>query len=342
MKRILIFLTALSFLSCNSAENTREDPMIFLENDSLKAGFLPGVGGRLVFLARSGGGENLLKSDSAQWRENAGERIDPTPKAGWKAYGGHIIWPGPQSEWWIHQELNEKRRSSGSPWPPDPYLVYSKFKVLEQTSNSLILEGPPSPITGISFTKKYTIKGSCLEIEVTMINRSDVAVSWDIWSNARFDGNTAFFVPGCENGVLRISGDESGKTGGLDGEIVESAFTFVCQPPGLGKDRRHAKAYLHPDQGKIVAVRKCSMMVMSFDYVERDQIHPEQGFVEIYKMISPGGKEDLLELEHHSAYVNLQPGESHILRENWFVHEYPGGSSLEEAIAWYRNMKSLK
>jgi hypothetical protein len=84
------------------------------------------------------------------------------------------------------------------------------------------------------------------------------------------------------------------------------------------------------------------MVVMTFDYVEREQIHPGQGFVEIYKKVSVDPEEDLLELEHHSAYVTLQPGESHELKEHWMIHNYQGASGLEDVIAWYKQTESLK
>ena len=321
-------------MSCNSGEATKKASIIFLENDTLKAGFLPGVGGRLVFLSGKDG-VNILKSDSALWNEAPQERIEASPEAGWKAYQGHIIWTGPQSEWWTRQDLNLERKNAGAAWPPDPYLEYSTFRVLEQSPVSLTMEGPPSPVSGISLKKRYTLRGSSLEIEVSITNTSEKPVARDIWSNARFEANTIFFVPGCENGILKISGDKSGKTGVLNGVIVESAFTFVSQTTESGTKRSFAKAFLHPDQGKIVAVQKQSMLVMSFEYLEREQIHPEQAFVEVYKSLSPGGKEDLLELEHHSAYVNLQPGESHKLWMRWDVCNYQGGTSVEEALVWY-------
>ncbi len=337
MKWTLIFLMVFSLMANNSAKEKAHNPVIFLENKGIKAGFLPEVGGRLVFLGRPGG-ENLLKSDSALWRETPEQRIEPSPESEWKAYNGFITWLGPQSQWWTHQDLNAERRDARAPWPPDPYLIYSAYKVVEQTKSSLVLEGPASPLSGVQLTKKYILSESGLEIQVRMTNSSEAPVSWDIWSNARFEGSTLFFVPACENGVLRISGDESGKTEGLDGEIVESAFTFVSEAPGPGKKQRYAKAFLHPEQGKIVALGKGNMLVMTFDYVERDQVHPEQGFVEIYKMVTSGGRGDLLELEHHSAFLTLQPGESHALREHWHIYEYPGGLNLQESINWYNTL----
>ncbi len=57
-------------MACNSAQGSNNDPIIYLENENIKAAFLPEVGGRLVFLGRPGG-ENLLKSDSTLWSEAA-------------------------------------------------------------------------------------------------------------------------------------------------------------------------------------------------------------------------------------------------------------------------------
>lgn len=337
MKTVFLFLGIFSLMACNSTHNADPDPVIFLENDHIRAGFLPEVGGRLVFLGKPGG-YNLLKADSTLWRETGDQRMKASPRAGWKAYQGHVIWVGPQSEWWMHQDLNTQRRDSRAIWPPDPYLVYAEFKVLELTESTLVMEGPASPVSGITLTKSYSLLESGLEIKARMSNRSGVPVSWDIWSNARFEESTLFFVPGCETGVLKIDVNESQKTMAPKGEIVKSAFTFVNQASGSGKVEASAKAFLHPDQGRIVAVGKGSMLVLAFGFVEMDRIHPEQGFVEIYKKITPGGHGGLLELEHHSAYVNLHPGDSHELNETWTLYDYPGREDPEEAVGYYESL----
>lgn len=331
--KVLVLL----LLACKPAICQSDGPLIWLQNESLRAGILTEVGGRLVSFG-SREGPNLLKFDSSLWNEPDSERIIPSPYSKMKSYFGHIIWPGPQSEWWLHQDLNVERRDARALWPPDPYLIYSSYKILEQSKSSITLEGPPSPVSGVKLTKKYTLSKSGMEVEVRMTNTSESPVSWDIWSNTRFDGSTHFFVPACEKGLMRISVDESGKTEGLKGEIVEGAFTFVNEPPGPGQKSRYAKAFLHPEEGKIVALARGIMLVMSFDYVEPQEVHPEQGFIEIYKRVTASGRGDLLELEHHSAYLTLQPGESHELRESWDLHEYSGELDMEEAVKWYNFM----
>lgn len=330
-------LLVLLLFGCIPSFCQSQGSLVWLKNESLQAGILTEVGGRLVSFGRLEG-PNLLKADSSLWNEPDSKRIIPSPNSEMKSYFGHIIWPGPQSEWWAHQDMNERRRDAGAEWPPDPYLIYSSYKIIDQSKSSILLEGPPSPVSGVQLTKKYSLSKSGLEVEVRMTNSSDVPVSWDIWSNARFDGSTLFFVPACEKGVLRISPDESGQREGLEGEIVEGAFTFVIQSPGPGQKGRYAKAFLHPEEGIIVALTRGAMLVISFDYVEPQEVHPEQGFIEVYKRVTASGRGDLLELEHHSAYVTLQPGESQVLWESWDLREYPGGSDMGEAVKWYNSM----
>lgn len=325
-------------IGCATAAQSTEGAVIYLDNGTIKAGFLPEVGGRMVFLGR-GEGVNLLKSDTALWSEPETQRIKPDPASGWKAYNGHIIWPGPQSGWWSAQELNQERKAAFAAWPPDPYLIYSAYKLVDIAATSVVLEGPPSPVSGIQLTKKYSLTGSFLDIEVTMTNTSGGPVSWDIWSIARFEGHTPFFVPHCENGILRITGEENKRSGKLDSRLIDGAFTFLSVPPGPGQSRRYAKAFLHPAKGRIVAVRDSTMLVISFDQVEQGMIHPEQGFVEIYKMITGSGKGDLLELEHHSAFETLQPGESFTVSERWAIYAYKGEEGMKDYIEFYNHIQ---
>jgi hypothetical protein len=340
MERNYIFLYALfcTVIMCCSCEPEQTgERVIYIQNEFLKAGVLPGVGGRLVYLARPGE-ENLLKSDSALWFEPERDFLEPTPDAGFKAYNGHIIWPGPQTEWWMHQNLNPDRRDRKAIWPPDPYLIYTPSRIAEHTEASILLYGEESPISGVRIDKRYTLSGNSIRIDVTMVNTSDKPVAWDIWSNTRFEVNTGFFVPYCEEGILRLESEESKNTDRLDYHIRDGAFAFVPTPPGSGKERRYSKVFLHPRKGVMVAVRDSTMMVMNFPYESEEKIHPDESFVEVYQMITSDGSGDLLELEHHSAYTRLQPGESFELSETWNVYDYPGDPDLSEYLAYFSKL----
>ncbi len=327
---LCFFLIPLS-MGCNPDQEQTTEQVLYIRNDHLKAGLLTGVGGRLVFFGKIEG-NNLLRSDSALWYEPESERPKPSPDAKFKAYNGHINWLGPQSEWWSHQDLNQDRKERKAIWPPDPYLVYASYKVIEHTRSSILLEGPHSPVSGVSLIKRYTLSDNTLEIEVWMKNTSDEPVAWDIWSNTRFEENTDFFIPRCEEGILRVATEESEKIGRLDSKIVGGAFTFNPVPPGHGQDSRYAKAFLHPELGQIVIVRDETMMVMDFEHVSPENLHPDQGLVEIYQLITKSGDDDLLELEHHSAYTRLIPGETFRFTETWSVYDYSGTRDISEYL----------
>jgi hypothetical protein len=339
-RSVLIFsiLLLIGLSACRHADPRVVDPVIYLENGPLKAGILHGVGGRLVYLSFRGG-ENLLKSDSTLWTEAPGERPRISPESGFKAYNGHIIWPGPQSQWWTRQDMNPDRKQAGALWPPDPYLIYSPYRLVDLTDSSLCLKGPGSPVSGISLVKQYRLGDDFLEIEVEMINTSDSSLAWDIWSNARFDGRTSFIVPGCADGIGRIMTEDSDRSGRLDWENADGAFTFLTRAPSGEQTRRYAKAYLYPEKGRMVAVREHCMIIMHFDEVEKERIHPEQGFVEIYRLVTPDGKEDLLELEHHSAYTDLEPGASMVMKERWTFHPFEGPRDTRGILNCYEQVE---
>lgn len=334
--RLIWFFLLLMTLGCNREQGSEANKVLYIENEGLKAGILTDVGGRLVFLGKQGG-VNLLKSDTTRWLESEAERPHPSPFSEFKAYDGHIIWPGPQTEWWLHQEVNPERRDDGAIWPPDPYLVHAPYQVVSHRKNSITLAGPHSPVSGITLTKTYSLSGNRLHIKTSMRNTSDGPVEWDLWSNARFEGNTDFFVPQCEDGIQRIATEDSETSGRLDGQLIDGAFTFLPHAPEKEQIRRYAKAYLHPEQGRIVAVREDLMLIMDFKKVPPDQIHPDQAFVEIYKQITRDGKDDLLELEHHSAHVTLQPGENHTLSETWSIYDYHGRDEIPDFIVFLKN-----
>ncbi len=77
------------------------------------------------------------------------------------------------------------------------------------------------------------------------------------------------------------------------------------------------------------------MLVMNFSFVPPDRIHPDQGFIEIYQRVSRDGSSDLLELEHHSAYAEMQVGESIEMSETWYIYDYPGAKSISAYLAYF-------
>ncbi|HPR33500.1 MAG TPA: DUF4380 domain-containing protein, partial [Prolixibacteraceae bacterium] len=200
----------------------------------MKIGLLPDVGGRMVFYGAPGG-ENLLFSDSTLWNEPEEDRIIPSPEAGFKPYNGHIIWLGPQSQWWRHQTLNKRRYERGDVWPPDPYLIYGNYSVEAANDTSVLLVGPESPVSGVRVSKKFTVSGRELLMEVSVTNVRNEPVAWDLWSNARFDAFTRFRIPVDSAGILRVKTDETPFRDSIPYALAEGFFTFQTVGPSEGK-----------------------------------------------------------------------------------------------------------
>jgi hypothetical protein len=296
----------------------KEGRVIYLKNDQIEFGILKDVGGRVVSFGLNGS-ENFLFSDSALWNEPESDRIIPTPESDFKAYNGFITWVGPQSQWWNQQTLNANRRNCI--WPPDPFLEFGSFTIEEQTATSITLRGPKSWVSGIQLTKSFSMFENRLEITVTAQNISDKSVSWDLWSNLRFDAYTNFRVPINSGGLLKIDAVENEYKEPVAYRVEHGHFTFV-PTPAISK-MKVSKAFLQPSEGVIKIQFGSKVMNVRFELENREAIHPEQGHVEVYNCISVDEKSNLLELEHHSAYKTLKPGERMEMKEVWEVIANP-------------------
>ncbi len=302
--------------------NLHGNKLVIIENGYINAGFLPDVGGRMVYIAPIGA-QNVLFSDSSLWNEPESERVQLSPDAPFKAYNGHITWLGPQSDWWKQQDLLPEKRDRGDLWPPDPYLLYSNFEIIEKTDTSIVLQGKESPVSGVKLTKKFTLNKNQIEIEVTATNCRNSNVSWDLWSNARFDAFTEFKVPINENSIMKIEAEESKFREKVEFVTENGFFSFLPKLPENPTKQRRSKVYIHPNEGKIYAETGDAKLTIQFNMLPLDKIHPNQALVEVYNSISATGSENLLELEHHSAYKTLQPGESMTLKEVWTLEAKP-------------------
>jgi len=313
--------------------------IIYLNNDEVKIGVLPTVGGRLVYLSYFDS-DNLLKADKNQWNESKEERIEPSPFSKFKAYNGFITWIGPQSKWWENQNINTELRDIKSVWPPDPYLIYGKYDIAKRTDTSLILIGRKSPVSGVKLTKHFTLSKNKLKIKVSAQNVKGKEISFDLWSNARFNQATKFIIPAYEEDLLRVESKKTELVDNLDYSIENGYFTFRQNTPLNGENDRVAKAFLHPKKGNIIAIKNNIFLLMEFDEVSPTQIHPDHAFIEVYNKISSKENDYLLELEHHSSYKTIKPGESHSMSETWSLFKYK--YQLKDYRDYYRFYKDIE
>jgi len=209
------------------AANNPEDPLIVLSNENIEIGILPEVAGRIVML-RKPGMKNILRSDEEMWPEAAEKKPEINAFANFTAFNGNITWIGPQKEWWIHQDLNEERKSTKADWPPDPYTIYSKYEITEQLKSYIRLAGPVSPINGLSLIKEYSItEEGKVKIKITATNERETAVSWDLWMLTRLDGFSKAYVPVEQDEIFKLIIKENKKVETTPYKIENNYFTFL-------------------------------------------------------------------------------------------------------------------
>ena len=331
-----IFLIAITLLaiSCGDRKKAEKERVIWLKNNTLQIGVLNKVGGRLVFFGPANG-INLLKQDTGLWNKPDSLIERPNAFTDFKPYYGMITWLGPQSEWWKHQDINKARHDSAAVWPPDPYIIYGEYKVSEKSDSSLTIVGPKSPVSGIQLTKKFVLSGNSLKILVIAKNISDTIQSWDLWSNSRFNSYGKYAVPCSGKGLLRISSTDMGQKEKMDYTVEDGIFSFVPKKISEGKTQQSGKAFIYPEAGNLLYIGNEYLLKISFEKVPSEKIHPEQALVEVFQSISNAGGDDLLELEHHSAYTTLKPGESFQLDETWMLlntSDFPDQQAIKDLV----------
>lgn len=350
--KIFLFMSLLAMLIIPSLPAADSDGsrklksgIITLRNALVEADILPCPGGRLIAFRKIGGKNILLfPPELLEETESMVPATDALNPSG-KVYYGFEAWLAPQSEWWMHQELNPAKKKSHSPWPPDPYHAYGRYHVTDKTDQSVTLESPDSPVTGIRFVKQYTILADgSLKIRITAINIRQEPLPWSIWTNTRLNGEANPYAS------MKILPDGSSPvickffTGDPAHEIIlpfkvrDNFFTFDTSS-GLPDKKlsRSNKAFILSSDGIIAAFHKNLLLVKTLQTGERGPVHYEHARAEIYQLI-PSSGQALLELEFCGNSSMIKPGEAITLEENWKLIDYPGGDSIEEHTAFLKKM----
>ena len=322
------------------------DKVIYIANKNIRAGILPDVGGRIVSLQRDGGA-NILESDPNLWNESDSQRITPSPllteEEDFKAYNGHEVWVGPQSEWWKQQTLNVEKRTSSLFWPPDPYIIYDRYSVLEKTGHSLVMQGSESPVSGVRFTKKIEIdENGKLHFEVTACNIRKEEVKWDLWLITRVNGYNLNFVPVASAEDVRLTDPSHPHQGKAPYKIEDGFFSFTAGKMDQNYKECTGKAIIHPEKPYMATLAEDNLLVIRFEKQHPADIHPEQGEVELYGFATPQRETSILELEIHAPYKTLQPGESMSARETWEVYPFSENATENEVRRFLREKFSHK
>jgi hypothetical protein len=334
-----LFLMSLCFAStsCTVGKKNTEitGPVVYIDNGTLRIGFLHEVGGRTV-LVQYKGGSNILKSDTTLWYESATDRMVISPESGFRPYNGHIVWLGPQTGWWAQQVVNPDRKEKQANWPPDPYLTFAPYAIDSLWSEGIRLTSPNSPVSGLVLTKETRFTGpDQIRFEVQAQNTRDSAVSWDLWLNTRLEGEVNMYVPVTGPDDVRVDSWPNEKTIPMPWRIEEGFFTFDTQLAPEGK-QMISKAFIYPSNNYMVAFANNCAFIIRFEMHPRESIHPEQALVEIYNQMSNKQGDNLLEMEYHGPFTRLEPGEQFSTWETWQVLEYTGENTRAAHIAFLR------
>lgn len=298
---------------------------LLLSKGSLLIKILPHIGATIVSLEKGSSG-NILKSDSALWDDKNIPELSAF--SDFKAYNGHTVWVGPQSDWWINQNQNTERRDSAAQWPPDPYLVYGEYHVDRKEEHLASLSGPESPISGIQVKKDIAINDDeSIFLNTSFTNIIDKPVSWDIWFNTRLDGYSRVFVPIHSDKDINVVPVLNDSSEAMPYNIENGFFTYTPTAPQASKNERSSKAYIYPSRPWMAGFVGNSVLIIRFEHHAKTAIHPNQALIEIYNHTEHDKNAGLLELEYHSPYKTIKPGEIMEAWEVWKIYQYSGADT---------------
>ncbi|WP_202839941.1 DUF4380 domain-containing protein [Luteimonas saliphila] len=300
-----------------------------LDDGHLQVEIAPALGGRIVHVSLPGR-PNLLKVGAA-----VDAVPDPVPAADGEniPYMGHELWTGPQSGWWLDQDVNPQRRAAAAQWPPDPWLANARNRIVERAADRLVLEGMPSPVSGLRATQAFRLSGqspATLELSAEAVNVRDREVRRDLWFNTRLPAGSRVFVPVATPGDARLRADETEAYAGPVAWWEDGLYSLQLDPPPQGKTGRRGKIFIAPSAGWIAGFNAGQLLLIRFGRQPDEAIDPEHGQVELYLDWHHGDPDaGLLELEVHAPMRTLAPAESMHAGETWTVLPYDGPDGIE-------------
>ena len=315
---------------CVVASASAQLPAHRLDNGVVQARVSEVAGGRLLSFALAGKPNFLLVDEAA-----GDPTVPPDATSGHIPYQGHEVWIGPQRAWWVHKDLNPARAAAKAPWPPDPWLSLARYALGSRDPESIVLDSPASPVSGIQLRKRYALvadQPGSLQLDVEATNRRGKVAGRDIWFNTRVPAHTMAYVPVAAKEDVRMEPAGALRTT-LGGGILSLDL------PVAGEPARKGKLFVQPSSGWLAAFRDGQVLVIRFAHQPRAAIHPDQGQVELYQDIdadAPG--KGLLELEVHAPYVELAPGQTMEASELWTILPYDGPATRAAHLEFLRRL----
>jgi len=214
--------------------------------------------------------------------------------------------------------------------PPPMGLDGAPYKVID-TVTGCAFKGPIDPKTGLSFEKRFLPgkKDQYLTLEYIVTNHNDTARSLALWEVTRSEGGLSFF-PLAPTASDIVSFSELRST-----TIEQNIYWYEYARDSV---RGPQKCYKNGSEGWLSHVIKDVVFVKQFPNTELPQAPPEHAEVEIY--VHKGGA--YVELENHSPYIRLAPGERYMYAVQWRGIQVPHDKTTNKDFLVKKVRKAIK
>ena len=223
---------------------------------------------------------------------------------------GATLWPSPQSNWG---------------WPPYPVLDIEPYEAV-LTGDTLTLVSRPDLKSGYHFRKKFYItpEDASINIIYSITNISESAKQVAAWDVCRTSGGVSFFPVDAASASLPSSN--------LMGVTIEDGICWYSFHPELIP--RSQKLFFAAKKGWLAHVYDGMLFIKTFPDIPVDALPPQQGEVEIYA--HSNGL--YIELENHGEYTLLQPGETLVYPQKWYLMKIKEANSRDELLRTVRKV----
>ncbi|HAI13548.1 MAG TPA: hypothetical protein DCM28_17715 [Phycisphaerales bacterium] len=311
--------------------------VLYLKTDQIQIGVLP-YGGNLVDF-RMIGKSNIMDTYSHTWHQD-GNNMPSTSSTDRVEYRGHTTWLCPQSNWWQYQNINTKLRANKATWPPDPYLTQLPYKVLEHSQNKLIIQSPPSPITGMQLTKIfYIVNANSVKVVTQAQNISERTLQWGLWSNTRVKAVGLAYIPITDQSEYLVEHVNPWKN-------PDTQYRFKIQDfkgwLSLGSQtsiaydlKRDTKLRVKSAPRMIVYRLVDQVFVKQANSIDESELPAEHRSMECYRSENQAVPTDeLLELQFLYPMKSLQSGESLEASETWTLNQSQYFGPCDDVTSW--------
>jgi hypothetical protein len=240
----------------------------------------PMTGGRITTFAL--GGKNILTGPAVNM-----------------LYWGSTFWTSPESQW----------------MQPPPIQIDSAPFTVTSTATSVSMNGPPSPLLGVSISKTFTTDGArgAVQITYTITNTKQTVVHMAPWEVTRvFPGGVTFFPTGTKMMLTKNST--------LPTTTQNGVTWFSYDAAQITAD---SKLVADGAEGWMAHAADGWVFIKKYGDVPPAQIAPMEGDTELYTNLL----HTYIEMEDQGAYGDIAPGATVAWTVSWYLKPLPAGAS---------------